>query len=552
MSSPTFGQPKIFSSPMGHRKYLALLGALTVPFALASCGGDADGDDQGAETDQDDSANGEDDASNGEPVSGGEVTQVISVDTSTWDPARLPNMNPTLSASPFSAVYGQLLYSNVESGEVEPGLAESMTPNEDGTVWELTLRDGVEFSDGTAFDAEAVKTNWDRLADPETSAVSAPAAQSFESEVIDELTLELTTEEPDFFLDRVVASQLTFIVSPTAMDENPDVFTDDPVGAGPFVLSEAVSGSHYVYTPNENYWDEGKPYLDQLTIQVIGDRQQQRDTVSSQNTDLFIANAMGAEEWIAGTDMQLPSFDVGGSRSMFFNTARAPFDDPRAREAIALALDLEDIAYANEPEEGSTSPDSLFAEDSPFYDVDFALPSQDPDEAQRLFDELAEEGSPVEFSIVAGGAGGTRSAELIQSELGAYENVTVNLDIIPLPNFEEQVAFRGEFDLAIRPGSMFVNSPSPGIDQLLRTGGVNNISNYSSDEMDELLDAVRAESEVEDQRDALSEVFDLYLEELPWLPFGNTELVVTHIPELEGIELFEEGTARYQELYRTD
>ena len=531
------------------RTRVAAVGAFALAASLAACGDGSSGseDDNGTSDSPDETA--DTDTGGGGPTPGGEITQIVSVDTASFDPARLPNMNPTLSGSALSLVFGQLLWSDTETGEVSPGFAESMTPNDDGTVWTLKLRDGIEFSDGTPLDAEAVKYNWDRLADEETAAVTGPAARSFESEVVDDLTVELRTEQPNFMLDRIVASQLTFIVSPTAIEENPDVFTTDPIGAGPFVLSEAVSGSHYVYVKNDNYWEEGKPYLDQVTLEVIGDRQQQFDSMVSGGADLFIPNSMEAREQMGGADIDLVELTVGGGRIMFFNTARAPFDDPRARHAVARAIDADELAFTQEPGADSGVVTNLFSDSSPFYDPSLEFLSQDTEEAQRLFDELAAEGDPVEFTIVAGGAGGTRAAELMQSKLSDFDNVTVNLDIIPLPNFEEQVTFRGDFDLAFRPGNMFVNAPAPGVYQLLRTGGVSNISNYSSEEMDGLLDDLLAQSDIDGQIDALQAIHELYMEDLPSFPYGNSNLFVAKIPELQGVQNFEEGTVLYQDLY---
>lgn len=529
------------------RSRVVAIGAFALAASLAACGdGSAASEDDAP---GDDPADNTQDAGDGTPSPGGEITQIVSVDTASFDPARLPNMNPTLSGSALSLVYGQLLWSDTESGEVNPGFAESMTPNDDGTVWTLKLRDGIEFSDGTPLDAAAVKYNWDRYADEGTAAVNGPAARTFESEVIDPLTLELRTEKPNFMLDRIVASQLTFIVSPTAIEENPNVFTTDPIGAGPFVLSEAVSGSHYVYVRNENYWEEGKPYLDQVTLEVIGDRQQQFDTMVSGGADLFIPNSMEAREQMGSADIDLDEVTVGGGRIMFFNTARAPFDDPRARHAVARAIDPDELAFTQEPGADSGVVTNLFSAGSPFYDPSLEFVSQDTAEAQRLFDELAAEGKPVEFTIVAGGAGGTRAAELMQSKLSDFENVTVNLDIIPLPNFEEQVTFRGDFDLAFRPGNMFVNAPAPGIYQLLRTGGVSNISKYSSADMDALLDDLLAQRDLDGQLDALRAIHELYMEDLPSFPYGNSNLYVAKIPELQGVQNFEEGTVLYQDLY---
>src|SRR5699024_1307126 len=120
---------------------------------------------------------------------GGTLTVTNSTDARTFDPAQLQTNAPGSEHSRLAAVYGSLLWRDM-SGEVHSGLAESMT-TEDGQVWSLTLQPDLTFTDGTPLDAEAVKFNWDRLADPATGSTVLSAVKDIEVKVIDDITVQV-------------------------------------------------------------------------------------------------------------------------------------------------------------------------------------------------------------------------------------------------------------------------------------------------------------------------------------------------------------------------
>src|SRR5262245_39293060 len=103
----------------------------------------------------------------GEPKSGGSLTLIMPNEATSLDPAQLNNVYTHGSAF-GNALYGQLFTNDPVSGELLPGMAESIETT-DGTNYTLKLRAGLTFSDGTPLDAAAVKYNWDRMHDPRTA-----------------------------------------------------------------------------------------------------------------------------------------------------------------------------------------------------------------------------------------------------------------------------------------------------------------------------------------------------------------------------------------------
>lgn len=133
-------------------------------------------------------------------------------------------------------MYGALLNYDFDTGEIEPGMAESFT-TEDGKTWTLKLRPGLTFTDGTPFDAAAVAFNWDRALDPALLSPSAAVAKTIDWEVVDPTTLSVTAQDVNYQLDFGLTEALAYIASPTAIKEKGPDFGSNPVGAGPFTLT---------------------------------------------------------------------------------------------------------------------------------------------------------------------------------------------------------------------------------------------------------------------------------------------------------------------------
>lgn len=147
--------------------------------------------------------------------------------------------------------------------EVEPALATGWEISEDGTEYTFTLRDGVTFHDGTAFDAEAVKFNFDRMLDeshPFHDTGPFPLSFFFsaveETTVVDPLTVKFKLNAPYAPFLSNLAYPTGLMVSPAAVEEGGKDFGRSPVGTGPFKFEEWKSNERVVVTRNDAYWGE--------------------------------------------------------------------------------------------------------------------------------------------------------------------------------------------------------------------------------------------------------------------------------------------------------
>ncbi len=463
-------------------------------------------------------------------TAGGELTYLyFGVQLPTFDPA-LSAGTSTAPGSYLAAVYGMLVYNDYTTDSVVPWMAESLTAT-DPSTWVLKLRPGVTFSDGTPYDAAAVKYNWERIDGPgqEENPLRRVTAQIASLEVVDDLTLEIGLAAPNVAFDRTVADNLGFIGSPTALQADETAFLQTaPVGAGPFVLRSFDASGSAEFVRNDSYWDQPRPYLDSLKIRFIADDDQRLNAFLNGEGQLMDAGP--DHDASSAPDAQvLTIYTPGGGGTFLFNVQRPPFNDKDARLAIQHAIDRQFIVDTLSPGRGMAL-DGIFQPSSLFNNPDATFPAYDHDEAQRLFNEYAERtGGPmkIQFTAAQQGAG---AAEFFQAQFADYDNVNVELNLVDAAVYPQTLA-EGGFDLA--QFNWNAGYPSPNLRDFYGTGGQRNFGQYSNEEVDELLKSAEATLDVEEQAEFYRQVQDIivtqdavayYIFQLPNVAFSTEEL----------------------------
>jgi len=282
---------------------------------------------------------------------------------------------------------------------------------DDATRWNVKLVEGVMFTDGTPFDAVAVKANVDRLLDPEYSTTVLGELGGLSGvEVIDDYNLVMTTEAPNPGL--LVALRKLRFQSPSAFDDA----EVNPVGTGPYALGEWERGERLTLTANTGYHGDPKPFFDEVEIRFIPDT----------NTRVSAFEAGEIHVIVNPPDTQLDQFanivttgggEVGAHR---LRTSGAPFDDVRFRQALNYALDKEAIVDAIFGGAFPISECQVVSPGAVGYNDSLSAYPYDPDKAAEL---LAEVDIPDGFVLDFYGSSNVYGTDReIQEAMAAYWN----------------------------------------------------------------------------------------------------------------------------------
>ncbi|WP_159499851.1 ABC transporter substrate-binding protein [Microbacterium sp. 18062] len=330
----------------------------------------------------------------GDPVRGGSFTYGLSFSVPTLDSAAAMGGSTEFA---LTAVYDNLM--RVEpDGSVGPGIAEGIT-TDDNLVWTLSLRDGVVFSDGEPFDADAVIAQIERVAAEDSASLEAADARSIASvTALDAQTVEFTlAAENSQFPLLLAQGSMSMIASPKAVEELGADFAFTPVGAGPFVVDSFTPDGDIVLSRNDTYWDEELPYLDAATLTPVLDEQSRISGVLSGDLDASSVASIPALQ--SARDQGALGLEEPRYSGYLFqpNIENEHLSDIRVRQALSYAIDrdaINDVLF-----EGLHSPmDSYLVPSQPFYEAGL-VPQYDPEQAVALIEEYKADTGVTEISL---------------------------------------------------------------------------------------------------------------------------------------------------------
>src|SRR5262249_16165913 len=237
-----------------------------------------------------------------------------------------------------------------EMGEAQPKLAVSWTHSDDYKTWTFRLRPDVKFHDGTPFNAQALKYNFDRQKDPNNKCRCAfYIANIKEVAAPDDLTAVFHLTDPSVTLPKTltIPSSNNVVQSPAAMRAKGDDYNRNPVGTGPFVLKSWTAGDRLVLERNPSY--KGRPYLDPVLMRPLPDSQARFASLEAGESDLIWDDEYDSDNILkAKTNRALKVHEyVGSGATVYaFNTKVEPFDDVRVRQALVMAIDRKKMSLA--------------------------------------------------------------------------------------------------------------------------------------------------------------------------------------------------------------
>nr|WP_246324703.1 ABC transporter substrate-binding protein [Petropleomorpha daqingensis] len=286
-------------------------------------------------------------------------------------------------------------------GELKPWLATSWD-FKDPTTLELKLRNGVTFTDGTTFDAEAVRANFQYAIDNKANYGSLIFLQNVSGmTVVDPTTLDVTLSTPNPALPYDLSQNAGYMVSPKAL-QNPDGLKQAPVGTGPYVLDTAATraGVSYSFKRNPDYWAAKEnvfPY-DTVTFTLQGDPNAAKNAAASgQVKALTVQPGTTIPGFTTVTSNSGNQSGFSGAWVDVTGTALKAMGDQRVRQALNYAIDRAKIAKAVYQDAAVAVPLVPVTKDSPAWSEQLgSMYPYDPDKAKQL---LAEAGYPDGFEL---------------------------------------------------------------------------------------------------------------------------------------------------------
>ncbi|MGC5247418.1 ABC transporter substrate-binding protein [Gordonia sp. DT219] len=392
---------------------------------------------------------------------------------------------------------GLTRYDLLQSSKI-PGvvssLAESWELAPSGTQWIFHLRNGVHFTDGTPFNADAVIFNLDRYLNPRAPqynvSVAGRAALSLAGvsgyHAVDEQTVAIDTKGVYSHLPEDLT--MVYIASPTAITKWGAAFGSHPVGTGPFVFDSMRRGQQLILRANPNYW-RGAPKLQKLVLIPVPDASSRLAAIRSHSVDWAEAPNPDDIKWLAsnGYDVLTNSYDHVWP--WIFDVRKKPLSDVRVRQALNFAINRNSIANhllastADPADQVAPRASLAYHGSNDFYDYD-------PAKARRL---LAEAGYPNGFSMSVSyptsGSGNMQPGSMNQAMQADLARIGVHVNLKPIEWAAMLTSFSSgripdEAD-AINISLTFIQEAFWNL--LFATGSPTNIGRYSNPDVDALL-----------------------------------------------------------------
>ena len=473
---------------------------------------------------------------------------------SSMDPANIPDTNA------ISATRGcyEMLVAFDENQEIQGQLAESYEVSEDSLTYTFHLREGVKFTDGTDFNAAAVKANYDRIIDKENNlrqrrtfvVTGEDGSETYRVESIetpDDYTVVFKLTEPWApFINRM--TQICMI-SPAALEEYGNDIMNHPVGTGPFICTEWEEGDHTSFERNEDYWGE-KASVDTVTIKEVPEAGSRTAMLQTGEADLVYPMPADQMAAIQGSDdVNVLAADSNIMRYVTLNMNLPELQDVKVRQAMNYAIDKDayiQLMYAGNGKPATSVVPSIiggYKEQTPYtYDVE---------KAKELMKEAGYEDG---FKLTLWGDNITQDVKGMTFVKQMLSQINIDVEVLPMEAATISDKIYVEKDEA-EVNMWYVNWSAS---DFTMDGSVRsllysdmcpptsaNTAYFSDEEFDKLLDEGLATADPEKQAEIYGKAQTIAWEAAPWLFLGNDQLLYAAKSYLSGAYVSPDGSFNF-------
>ncbi|MDA8353781.1 MAG: ABC transporter substrate-binding protein [Firmicutes bacterium] len=428
-----------------------------------------------------------------------------------------------------------------KSMEVKPGLAKDWEQSDDGKTWTFHLREGIQFHDGTPFNAEAVVFNFERWMNQEMKPSKKDDFTYYASmfggfkgdeghiiesvKAVDEYTVQFQLKESQGpFLQNLAMSPFA-IASPKAVKADPAEFAQHPVGTGPFKFKSWKKGDSITIVKNEDYWQEGLPKLDRVIFESIPDNSARFTALQSGDIDVMDGlNPDDAKRVEKNENLQLLKRPPNNVGYLAFNTEKEPFDNKKVRQAINHAVNKKGLIksfYAGLAEPAKNPiPPSMWGYNEKVEPYEYDL-----DKAKQLLKEAGyEDGFKATFYAMPEPRpympDGKKIAEYIQADL---KKIGIEVEIVS-PEWQTYLedTEQGKHEMALLGWTGDNGDPDNFLYVLLDQDNARvpaqNIAFYKNEQLHDILIKAQRETEQSKRAELYKKAQHIIHEDAPWVP----------------------------------
>lgn len=477
---------------------------------------------------------------------GNSITIAIKDNLISMDPQ---DTNDTLSGSIQSTMLEGLVGFDKDMKMI-PVLAESYEASEDAKVFTFKLKEGVKFHDGTPFNAEAVKVNIDRVANPDNKLKRYSMFELVEkTEAVDEYTFRVTLKEPFGAMLNNFAHPAARLMSPAAIEKYGKDVAMNPVGTGPFKFAEWDQSDHLTVEKNPEYWEAGYPKVDGIKFKPVPENGARVAMLQTGEADFIYPIPTDQVEALNGKEgIVVENRPSIVARYMSMNTTKKPFDDVRVRQAINYALNKEAFLKVVYRGYGSEM-DSIIPADLQYYSQQTPYP-YDLEKAKELLKEAGYENGFETSVWGANNSDAMKAMEFIQQQLG---QVGIKVSVVPMESgtltdkiWSVQEAKDAEVELYYGGWSSSTGDADWGIRPLLAGDSIPpksyNVAYYENTKVDELIKAGLQTADSEKRKAAYAEMQEIIWKDAPWAYLIVEDTMAGKKNYLEGVFLLPDGS----------
>ncbi len=452
-------------------------------------------------------------AQEGEPKYGGSIAMSLADDdVTTFDPI-IPFDNMAIWT--MLLIYDQVIRVGPDGLSLEPGLAESWEVSDDGLTYTFNLRQ-TNFHDGTPCTANDVAFCLNRTAFDEASSMTFFFSAVDNFEATDEQTVVATLNDVWVPFEADLALFGASIYPQAAFEAQGDDLWEAPIGSGPFMFESWERGAQIVLNKNPEYWDEGKPYLDQLTFKVLTESNARMLQFQGGELDIVTDVPYNQIQPLS----QNPDFVVlpdAAARIDYIslNVTRAPLDDKILRQAINYAVDKDAIIQ-----------NVLFGAGVPATSYLPRMAGNDPDSPGYPFDLerarqlVAESNSPdgFAFEILTSVGDAAQVCQLVAAQLAEIGGQVTVTQLEPAVH-TERVTVDVDYDASKSYYTTDIIDPSQlstfavlGDDDFKAVW-----TNYNNEEVNQLISDAQSETDPDARLEMYHQIQAIHLDDAPFI-----------------------------------